>query len=504
MVLDSFIKRSVTGGLGSPQAEIMAETSVSLSAANVGLVARKVIWRLCRVIDKTCISPTTTLEQHINWDDIANLARYLLMLSFNNSLDVVRHLPYLFHIVTLLVCTGPISMRASTHGLVINLIHSLCTCSKPALSGKFDYYPISLRRSSLNLKHLDFFSEECQRLLRLSLDEFSLPKYYHLFGISKVQSATTTAFRSTNRMMGEKFGGADRSSYSMSPPDRERLSLESLADITEALLEIMEICSPCVENCNWLQQWTVFAKSFAVRYNPALQPRGLVVFGCIAKSITDHEIKQLLRILVKALETFSDINLIEAIVMCLTRLQPLLRPESPIHKALFWVSISILQLDEVSLYASGLALLEQNLFTLESQKTFDQQTLDSVMLQTREPLKWYFNQLDHSVGLSFTNNFHFALVGHLIKGFRHPSQVTVMRTTRVLSMLLAIVAKCPVNGVGGPAKDKFEVTPQNVAYLAALVSVSEEVEISVPRETRFFPIPCRIAQPSIASLWILT
>lgn len=106
MVLDTFIKRSVTGGLGSAQAEIMAETLVSLSASNVALVAKKVIWRLCRVIDKTCISPTTTLEQHINWDDIANLARYLLMLSFNNSLDVVKHLPYLFHIVTLLVCTG--------------------------------------------------------------------------------------------------------------------------------------------------------------------------------------------------------------------------------------------------------------------------------------------------------------------------------------------------------------------------------------------------------------
>lgn len=68
----------------------MAETAVSLSAANVALVARKVIWRLCRVIDKTCISPTTSLEGHIMWDDIANLARYLLMLSFNNSLDVIR------------------------------------------------------------------------------------------------------------------------------------------------------------------------------------------------------------------------------------------------------------------------------------------------------------------------------------------------------------------------------------------------------------------------------
>lgn len=36
--------------------------------------------------------------------------------------------------------------------------------------------------------------------------------------------------------------------------------------------------------------------------------------------------KQLLRILVKALENFTDIALLEGLVMCLTRLQPLLRP----------------------------------------------------------------------------------------------------------------------------------------------------------------------------------
>ena len=44
------------------------------------------------------------------------------------------------------------------------------------------------------------------------------------------------------------------------------------------------------------------------------------------KSIIDYDLKQLLRILVKALESFSDITLIDAIIMCLTRLQPLLRP----------------------------------------------------------------------------------------------------------------------------------------------------------------------------------
>lgn len=97
---------------------------------------QQVIIRMCKIIDKTCLSPTPTLEQHLMWDDIAILARYMLMLSFNNSLDVAAHLPYLFHVVTLLVATGPLSLRASTHGLVINIIHSLCTCSQLCFSGK--------------------------------------------------------------------------------------------------------------------------------------------------------------------------------------------------------------------------------------------------------------------------------------------------------------------------------------------------------------------------------
>ncbi|KAF5281228.1 hypothetical protein FQR65_LT14821 [Abscondita terminalis] len=446
MVLDNFIHKSVSAGLGSSMVEIMADTAVALASANVQLVAKKVIGRLCKsfqVVDKTCQSPTPLLEQHMMWDDIAILARYLLMLSFNNCLDVVRHLPYLFHTVTFLVCSGSLSMRASTHGLVINIIHSLCTCTKPS------------------------FSEDIQRILRLSLDEFSLPKFYLLFGISKVKSAAVTAFRSSYRHPNERWLSTERS-FSGPSSDRERLSLTSLEVITDALLEIMEACMRDIPDCDWLNSWTALSKSFAFCFNPALQPRALIVFGCISKSITDHDMKQLLRVLVKALESFNDMTLIEALVMCSTRLQPLLRSESPIHKALFWVATSVLQLDEASLYAAGLALLEQNLHTLDSQGTFDDKTLDQVMMSTREPLEWHFKQLDHAVGLSFKANFHFALVGHLLKGYRHPSPTTMSRTSRVLIMLLGIVAK-------SHKRDKFEVTPDSVAYLTALVGVSEEV-----------------------------
>ncbi|XP_039612599.1 neurofibromin isoform X2 [Polypterus senegalus] len=441
VVLDSFIKTSATGGLGSIKAEVMADTAVALASGNVKLVSSKVIGRMCKIIDKTCLSPTPTLEQHLMWDDIAILARYMLMLSFNNSLDVAAHLPYLFHVVTLLVATGPLSLRASTHGLVINIIHSLCTCSQ------------------LN------FSEETKQVLRLSLTEFSLPKFYLLFGISKVKSAAVIAFRSSYR---------DRS-FSPGSYERETFALTSLETVTEALLEIMEACMRDIPSCKWLDQWTELAQKFAFQYNPSLQPRALVVFGCISKRVSHGQMRQIIRILSKGLESclkgpdnYNSQVLIEATVIALTKLQPLLNKDSPLHKALFWVAIAVLQLDEVNLYSAGTALLEQNLHTLDSFRVFNDKSPEDIFMEIRKPLEWHCKQMDHFVGLNFNANFNFALVGHLLKGYRHPLATTVARTVRILHTLLSLVGKhlkC----------DKFEVNTQSVAYLAALLTVSEEV-----------------------------
>ncbi|CAF4203688.1 unnamed protein product [Rotaria sordida] len=61
--------------------------------------------------------------------------------------------------------------------------------------------------------------------------------------------------------------------------------------------------------------------------------------------------------------------------------------------------------------------------------------------------------------------------------FRHPVQSTVVRTTRVLSNLLCITAK-------SESHDKFKVTPTSIPYLAALVSVVEEVRTRCPIKNR--------------------
>jgi neurofibromin 1 len=76
-------------------------------------------------------------------------------------------------------------------------------------------------------------AESTKQVLKLSLAEFSLPKFYQLFGISKVKSAAVSAFRTSYRP-------GDRS-FTMSPPENEKMALSSLEAIADALLEIMEV-----------------------------------------------------------------------------------------------------------------------------------------------------------------------------------------------------------------------------------------------------------------------
>lgn len=87
--------------------------------------------------------------------------------------------------------------------------------------------------------------------MRLALDEFSLPRFYLLFGISKVKSAAVTAFRSSCRHANDRWLGNER--LALANNDRERLALPSLEVITDALLEIMEACMRDIPDCDWLE-----------------------------------------------------------------------------------------------------------------------------------------------------------------------------------------------------------------------------------------------------------
>ncbi|XP_046839575.1 neurofibromin-like isoform X2 [Xenia sp. Carnegie-2017] len=438
-VLDSFIKASTTGGLGSVKAEVMADTAVALATANVHVVSSKFINRVLMLIRKTCITPTPRLEEHLMWEDIAILSRYLLMLSFNDSLDVANNLPDLFHIIISLVCMGPLFLRATIHGILINVIQSLSTCT------------------SLELP------DETKRVLRLRMSEFSLPKFYLLFGISQVKSAPVRAFQSSYR----------GTRHVINLRDSDKIYMTSIQTIANSLLEVVEACMKDIPQCTWLETWTKLTLEFVFQHNPPLQARAVVVYGCVCRDIDDAKIRQLLLVFIKALNDFSDLNLIEATIICFTKLLTILNKNSKFHTASFWIAIATLQLAESGLYPAGLALLEQSLLTLESQGIFERQSVDKVLLTFRQDprMEWHCQQLDHIIGVNFAYNFHFALVTYLLKGLRHGSPSTNTRAIRILNLMLNIAGKHKtIHG-----REKFAVYKETIPYLAALLIVSDEI-----------------------------
>lgn len=61
------------------------------------------------------------------------------------------------------------------------------------------------------------------------------------------------------------------------------------------------------------------------------------------------------------------------------------------HKALFWVAVAVLQLDEVNLYSAGTALLEQNLHTLDTMRIFNDKvelTRTDIMMSVYFDASW--------------------------------------------------------------------------------------------------------------------
>lgn len=210
LVIDTFIQVANRFGVGSPQAEALADTLVTLSNVTV---RSKLISHLRKVIHRTSFKPTRSLVDHPSWLEIANLIRFILMLSFNNRGPAKLIVPELFHIVSLVAGVGCTVARASVHGIVVNTIQSLCT---------------SMPLSAANKKKL-----------QLLLTELSESKCRLLFGLNR---STANAFLLTPETLNDTI---------------EPISLLSLETIIGKLCEVLKYAAPSTgitkirEYCLW-------------------------------------------------------------------------------------------------------------------------------------------------------------------------------------------------------------------------------------------------------------
>ncbi|KAG0178831.1 Ras GTPase activating protein ira2 [Apophysomyces sp. BC1021] len=393
IILDSFVQYSVENGVGSPQAEAIADTIVTMSS----IAARgKVISRMRRVLLRTSMRPCKNLSEHPAWTEIAVLLRIILMLSFNSAGPVKLYLPEIFHIVSLLVATGATLIRTSVHELVVNMIHGLCTCMP--------------------------LSEENAKKLHFVLGDVCDSKNRMYFGLTK---SHCNAFTISPETMTD---------------NADPINLASLERITRLLLDALTIGAPSTDVANmWRARWMGLVTSTAFQFNPAIQPRSFVVLGCLAQDEVDDDlIYQILVALRGALAIFNetDPSLIISIMMCLSNVIDNLPANSRYLKSLFWLAIALVQMNHPAIFATAVQFLQSVLRALDAHKLFIQQSLVDVLTETRKPLLDIAQELDKVSGVSFNTHFSFAIAGILLKGLNHcePKDVVYQCLTTFLEI----------------------------------------------------------------------
>ncbi|KAL0078943.1 hypothetical protein F4703DRAFT_1778323 [Phycomyces blakesleeanus] len=421
LILESFIQYSVESGVGSLRAESLADTFVTMAGTSV---RAKVISRMRNTIQRTLVQPCKNLVDHPAWAEIAVLLRFLLMLSFNNVKTARPYLPEIFHIVSLLVATGPAFIRASVHELVINIIHTICTGSD--------------------------LSEDNEKKLQFLLNDVCDTKCRLNFGLIKSH--------------GNAFVISPEANTDASGP----LNLTSLESVVRLLLDVLAIGASSTDVANmWRARWMSLVTSTTFQFNPAIQPRSFVVLGCLAQDEVDDDlIYQILIALKRALEEYdeSDSYLVVSIMMCLGNIIHHLPANSRYVKSLFWIAIALVQMNRPAIFPAAIQLLQSVLQALDDSKLFVHRSLADVLMEAREPMSDIAREIDLQSGVNFDTHFSFAVAGILLKGLINCDPKA--NTLQCLTTFLEIDCKRSV--------EQNVVKSRTIGYLAVLLPFAVE------------------------------
>lgn len=443
--LDLMVTEACAAGLGSSQCETLASTMVTLASTNISKVGWPLVRRLLDLIIKgTSCNPVSSVDKHPTWCEIVVLLRFILMLSFNNLLNVMRTLPALLHIITMVLATGSLLVRASVMCMTMNTVQSLATSLE--LSGEqLRTFRVLLTDASLRLRYL-----------------FGLERYSG----SLSQAAYTLAFAHE----GQTF---------------EPLSLQSVETVASALMDIVDSC-PSTEDMSpstCVSRWMVLAMRQAFSWNPALQPRAFVVLGCVTPSCDDALLVRVLRVLLQTLSGALSLRTMEAdmreltrsILMCLGRLHLVVGEDARGLRHLFWIAVALVQLADADILPSALTLLDVNLHTLDQQGAFGHASMHQVLLEAREEGGYedICTGIDGATGLSFRKSFSFAVAGSLTRAReRERNQDSILQ---VLQSFLEVDS-------GFSCDSEVHLSTSALGYATALVALQGDCARPLPFE----------------------
>eukprot|EP00761_Pharyngomonas_kirbyi_P013822 gb/GECH01013851.1/.p1 GENE.gb/GECH01013851.1/~~gb/GECH01013851.1/.p1 ORF type:complete len:2593 (+),score=587.89 gb/GECH01013851.1/:1-7779(+) len=390
LCMEVLLKYAVEKGIQSSDINVLTDLTVTLATHHASAVTKNLIDRTLFVLEKEMMSASEPLESHPPWQKVIIFCRFLLMLSFHNHIDVVSNLPYLLHIITLLVGRGSTYFRSTVHSICINVVHSLST-------------EIA-------------FSNEQMNTLKHYMSQLESPKFRLIFLGSTVGSIDP--FIKANTTEKRKL---------------EETTMWKVEALASFFFDVMNTCFTADPSLMpWNDTWVDLAKTTAVNGNTILMPRVLAVYGVLART---HEAEDMLpftlSVLTRSLENYNpksrDVDLPVSVLLCVSQFVLKMTTAAELFDRLIVVPLMLLPASDTRIFTAVVHLLQCTLRALERSPNFHQCA----------SIEHYFNRfvrdgklepiverLEAITGISFNTNFPFAVASFLMKGLTYSDTLT--------------------------------------------------------------------------------
>lgn len=372
-VLDELIRTASDGGVNNPRSEIISHIVSTISSISV---RGRVYHKLRKALNRPPTHLANNVSQHANYSEISTLVKMCLVVgSQSRQLPLNQlYVPEIMHIVMLVAADGPLQVRKSVNGVVLNLLQSLYVA-------RTDDMPAT-------------------ELLQI-IKDFTSPSTLQLFGLQR---------------------HFPTSKHTLWTPHNDKQYLDNLEQLAAFLSRILEIASGSKGLLNiWRARWMSLVTSTAFQNIPAIQTRSFVALAALAnQDVDDDFLYQILvafrAALVQADENHS--NTVVSMLRCICRVIPILQKNSRYISSVFWLAVSLLQSSYSAFYVEATILLRASLEAMEEQDMFRDRPVEVVLLEGRLPLEEITEQLDRLLKLSFESNFSFTLAAIIFKGMR--------------------------------------------------------------------------------------
>ncbi|KEP55513.1 RasGAP domain protein [Rhizoctonia solani 123E] len=378
--LDELTRSAIDGGLGSTRCELIAEALVNMSSVEV---KGKLLARLRRAVTRIKSPPSVSPADDIVWNEIAAITRLVYMVLQNNRppVQILIYIPEIFYLVTVLSMAGPLLLRKTIYGILVNVVQAFLTN-----------------------KHTD---DETKDNLRRLLNQTMDPEFQTVLGITRPDT---------------------RSEFTVVDHQSDSVAMVKLEELTSYLLEIISCGASSIGLANtWRGRWMSLLSSTAFQLSAYVQSRTFVVLGRLLEipntELDDDLFYQMLVAFQSALATANedDPTPLLSMLRCLSKAVAHLSSESRYLAQVAWIPIALIQSGYAALFSEAAGLLEATLLALEKYNAFSQRTITACLKECRsEPLDEIYLQLDelHSLSYASEATFSFSLASIVSRGLR--------------------------------------------------------------------------------------